>query len=124
MISWNDISLFAFQNIERINALDWLDDTEKVLHTTCEAFGISEDDLDNMPVKKANKKIAQLVELMKTPPVGEAKKRMGPYDIIYDPGEIKLGQFIELRYFSQDHIQKGHLVMASLAKPAGKPFVS
>lgn len=124
MITWKDISLFTFQRIESINNSAWLSDVDKALYSTCEVFGLTEEQLNNMSPIRANKKISQLLTLMKSDPAGMAKKTIGRYDIIYDPAEVTLGQFIELRHFLQDSIQMGHFAMASLSKESGQQYVT
>ena len=47
---------------------------------------------------------------------------MDSYVINYDPSSITLGQFIELRFFLQDHVGFGHYVLASLSRHRGRKY--
>lgn len=123
MIRWQDISLYRFQYIDQTNAMTTIDDVEKVLLITCELFGLTSEELDMMPVKKVNRRIRAVMKLMNSSPVGVARKKIGPYTIEYDPSRLTLGQFVELRYFLQDHIHMGHYILASLSR-RGKKYES
>lgn len=114
-MTWKDIPLYRFQFMDSINNDPGLDALDKVLHITCAVYGLSEEELDNMPVKKANKRIREAIELSKTQPAGRIKDRIGSYYINYDPSSMTLGQFVELRHFLQEPVHMGHLVLASIA---------
>lgn len=122
MITWHDISLFRFQYIDQTNAMTGIDEIEKVLLITCEIFGLSADQLNSMPIKKVNRRLKGVMKLMSSSPGGKAKKRIGPYIINYEPAEMTLGQFIELRFFLQDHVNRGHYALASISRQRGKHY--
>lgn len=124
MITWNDISLYSFQQIEWINGRRDIDDMEKVFLTTCEIFGLTEHELNYMVPKKAAKKIKQTVLLAESKPTGTAQKFIGPYEINYDPAVLTLGQFVELRHFLQDATVMGHMALASISYFRCEPYIS
>jgi len=61
-MTWENISLFKFQQIEAINAKK-IPDIDKTLFTTCIVFDKTEYELDNMEPKKAERLINKVSEL-------------------------------------------------------------
>lgn len=115
-MDWKDISLFTFQRLDNINNDLSLDDLDKVCYCTCELFGLTEYELDNMAPKKVNKLMRRVMHLMKTYPDGKAKDRIGPFKIDYEPTGLTLGQFIEYRHFIQGGIYTAHFSLASISR--------
>jgi hypothetical protein len=124
MKSWKDISLFLFQRIDRINEDGDLDELDKVLYCTCELFGLTDYQLGEMPKKDAAKLIKKATVVLASKPEGKVRNRIGPYSMNYDPADMTLGQFVELRHFLQEPIHMGHFALASIASPAGQPYQS
>jgi len=124
MKTWKDISLYKFQQIEWINGRSDIDDLDKVCWITCEVFGLTEYELNEMKARIAAKKMRAVVRLMESRPEGEARKCIGPYEINYDPAAMTLGQFVELRHFLECPIAMGHLALASIASIRGEPYIS
>lgn len=124
MKTWKEISLFTFQQLEKISNDPHLDELDKVCFCTCEVFGLTEYQLDNMAPKKAAKKIRQVVKLMESKPEGKVRKRIGKYTLNYDPADLTLGQFVELRHFLQGQVHSAQYALASIARVVGTTYKS
>jgi len=124
MRSWKDISLFLFQRIDRINEDPSLDELDKVLYCTCEMFGLTDFQLGDMDRKKSSALIKRASDILSAKPEGKVRERIGPYRINYDPADMTLGQFVELRHFLQQPVHNGHLALASIAAYRDEPYKS
>lgn len=120
MKTWKDLSLFQFQQVERINARPDLDELDKVLHTVCIVFGITEHKLNHSTPKKAEALIAKVNTLFSQPFQPKAEKKVGRFVINYDLTSITFGQFIEISFFMHQHIQNAHYILASVASMPGR----
>lgn len=115
MNAWNKISLFKFQQIDKINATPGMSDMDKLLFSTCVIFDMTEYQLDNAGIRKASKLTKKVEKIFSTPFNTRPRKRIGRYFINHDISKITFGQFIELSFFlSQAPIANAHYVMASL----------
>lgn len=117
-MTWKDISLFKFQQIDLINARVDLADIDKLLFSTCVAFGLTEHELDNMDARRALKMTAQLEKVFSTDMTANAHGRIGRYRLYYDVSKMTFGQFIDLSFFltQKPPIQYAHFALATVAK--------
>lgn len=115
MNHWNKISLAKFQQIEAVKARRDIDEVDKVLFTTCIIFNLTEHQLNNAGVKKANKLISKVSKIFETEFKPEAKKRIGKYFINYDPSAMTFGQYVELSFFLNSPVQNAHYILASIS---------
>lgn len=112
---WNKISLFKFQQIEEINSRD-ISEVDKTLFATCVVFNLTEFQLDQLPLRKAQKLINKVTKIFITRPDMKPREKVGKYTIITDPSKLTFGQYIELAFFLQDNwLRNAHFVLASLA---------
>jgi hypothetical protein len=124
MKKWKDISLYTFQQIERVNADDTIIDEDKALFSVCEVFGITEYELSNVPQKKAMAMLSDVEALFKSAPVGKPVNRSGKFVLNYDASGITFGQYIELSFFLQQEIHGAHLALASIARRRFHKYVT
>ncbi len=114
MSNWNKITLYKFQKIEQINKQN-IPDLDKVLWSVCFAFGYTESQLDELPIKKVDKLAAKMTAIFNSELKPNPVKRIGKYFINYDVSLFTLGQYIELAFFLQKPIQHAHYVLASVS---------
>lgn len=115
MNAWHKISLFKFQQIQKISATPGMSDMDKLLFSTCVIFDMTEYQLDNSGIRKARKLTKKAEKIFSAAFDTRPRKRIGRYFINYDISKITFGQFIELSFFiSQAPIANAHYVMASL----------
>lgn len=115
MMNWNNITLFKFQQIDEINARE-VSDLDKILFTTCVVFNLTEYQLDNKPLKEANKLIEKVKNIFENEINAKPKKKIGKFKMDYDPSKLTFGQYIELSFFLQARpIQNAHYILSSLA---------
>ena len=114
MSKWNKISLFVFQQIDKINART-IPELDKTLFSICAVFKLTEYQLDNAGIKKANKLGLKLADIFKEPFTPKKYKRIGRYFINYDISKMTLGQYVELSYFLSNQLQNAHYIMASVS---------
>ena len=96
--NWKDISLFKFQEAERINAKD-IEALDKLLFTTCIVFDYTEFELDNMPPAKVLRLTKKDERVFGSEMKMQVRKRFGKYIVEYDPAKLTLGQYVELCFF-------------------------
>lgn len=120
MSTWNKITLFKFQQIDAINNKE-LPELDKLLFSTCVVYNLTEYQLDNMgaiPAMKLTNKVAAIFSKPFTP---EPVKRIGKYQLNYDPSSMRFGQYMELsHYLSSNPIGNAHNVMASISNVVTK----
>ncbi len=118
--NWSLVSLFKFQQIDAINANTSLDDTDRTLFSTCVVFDLTEYQLDNMPLKKANKLIRRITKIFTTEFKTVPQKKIGKWLLNYDISKMTFGQYIEISfYLSIKPIAHAHKIMASIAHEYG-----
>ncbi len=115
---WDKITLYKFQRIDAINQRD-IPEVDKTLFSVCEVFGLTEFQLDNMPVKKAAKLISKTEKIFLSPFNPKPVNWFGAYKVEYNPANITFGQYVELSYFLQSvkkdaPIRNGHYILASI----------
>lgn len=116
-MNWKNITLFQFQEADRINANPKIDELDKILFTTCAIFGLTEYQLDKMCPKKASVLINKTTQLFALPFEEKAYNRIGKYAIQYDVSKMNFGQYIELAYFLQSNpIRTAHFIIASISR--------
>jgi hypothetical protein len=113
MLNWNKISLYKFHRMDEINKRE-ISDIDKTLFTTCVVFDKTEFELDNLPVKKALRYVSKVEKIVSSELKVKELKKIGKYQIEYDPSKLTFGQFIELVFFLQHPTQNIHYAMASI----------
>lgn len=115
-MTWKNISLGKYQQIESINEQD-MPDIDKVLYSACVVFDKTEHEIDNERPKKVLRMMTKMQRLFETPFNPVTNKTIGEYIINYDMTKITLGQYIELNYFISDGAAKNaHYILATMAK--------
>ena len=112
-MSWNKITLFKFQQADRINSSD-KSEVDKLLFTTCIVFDKTEYQLDNMPVKKVNKLVTKVSEIFQSEFNPQPCKRIGKFKMNYHPSTLTFGQYIEISFFIEGRIGTAHYAIASI----------
>lgn len=116
-MSWNKISLFKFQQIDKINSDKNVSELDRVLFSTCVIYGMTEFELDNCNLKKATRLIKSATNTFTSPFAPIPKKKVGRFIIEYDITGMTLGQFIELAFFlSMSPVQSAHYILASVSR--------
>jgi hypothetical protein len=114
-MTWEDITLGMFQQIDKINAQP-LSDIDKALYSACVVFGKTEYELDNEKPKKVLKMMAIMQKIYESPFNPKADNRIGEYIINYDVSRITLGQYIEISFFiDRGANDNAHYILASMA---------
>lgn len=111
---WDKITLHQFQQIEGINSRADLGEMDKLLFTTCIVFGLTEFELDNMKVRKATKLIEKVSSVFASEFKQTVCKKLGGYEIEYDPSRLNFGQYIDLAFFLQNPLPNAHRALASI----------
>lgn len=116
MNNWDKITLFKFQQVDEINNRKGISDIDRLLFTTCVVFNLTEYQLDNTPLKQAQKLIDKVSEIFSSEFNPPPQKKIGKYKMNYDPAKLTFGQYIDLSFFLQSKpIQTAHYVLASMA---------
>lgn len=115
MSGWNKISLFKFQEIERINSLEGLSDLDKILFSVCAVYDLTETQLDKKGARKASHMASVVQKIFEEKFDPQPQKRIGIYQISYDPSSMSFGQYVELHYFLQQPMPNAHYVLASIS---------
>jgi hypothetical protein len=114
-MTWKNITLGKFQQIDKINAQP-LADIDKALYSACILFDMTEYEMDNEKPTKVVKMMAQMQRIYETPFVPRTTSRIGEYAINYDVSRITLGQYIELSFFiSRGPVDNAHYILATMA---------
>lgn len=117
MKGWKDISLYQYQQIERINARKDLDELGKTLLAVCVLFDMTEYELDKKGAKVADKLGRQVAKIFNAS-LGEPEpcKNIGNYLINYDPDDLRTRQYVELMFFMQgEPMLSAHYILASIS---------
>jgi len=115
-MKWKDVSVFKFQELEKIGARTDIDLFEKSLLSVCIAFGLTPEELNNKGIKRVNTLIAKLEKVFVKPFDPQAPKRIGRYFLNYDPAKMTFGQYVELAYFLQYPMKNAHYVLATISR--------
>jgi hypothetical protein len=119
MRKWSDISLFKFQEVQRINARE-IPEIDKVLFSVCAVFDFTEYQLDKMPWPRVQKMMARLTKIFQNELKPAARKRIGRYVIEYNFDRMTFGQYIELAFFfkltEKDPVLSAHYCLASVSR--------
>lgn len=116
MSAWDKISLYKFQQIDKINATEGMSDVDKALFSTCVVFDMTEYQLDNAGVSKAVKLTKKVDKIFGAPADSRPRRRIGWWFITYDVSSMSFGQFIELSFFlHQNPVQHAHFILASIS---------
>ena len=116
MSKWGKISLYKFQRIDQIQQDKTYDDFEKVLFTACEAFDMTEHEMENAGVKVADRLVRKVKQIFDTEFTPVVPPRIGRYRMLYDISAYTFGQYIEMMFFFQQHIRHAHLVLATASR--------
>jgi len=114
-MTWENISLGKFQQIEKINKQE-LPDIDKALYCACIVFDKTEFELDNEKPGKVLKMMNTMQSIFAAPFNSKAGSRIGKYAISYDVSAITFGQYIELSFFiDRGPVDNAHYILATMA---------
>lgn len=117
-MTWNNITLGKYQQIDLINSQDHTD-IDKVLFSACVIFDMTEYEMDNADPEQAVKMMAKMQSIFETPFNPKALTKIGKYIINYDVSKMTFGQYIELAFFLSDRTkvtQYAHYIMATISR--------
>lgn len=115
MKTWDDITLFKFQQIEAYNGDANLSELDKILFSVCSVFNLTEYQLDQAGAIVAGKLAKQVQRIFEKEFQPHPYKRIGKYLISYDPSALSFGQYVELMFFLQAPMKNAHYVLASIS---------
>lgn len=114
-MTWKDITLGMYQQIEAINA-QGLPEIDKALYSACIVFDKTEHQIDNEKPIVVLKMMNKMQSLFETPFNPKAEKRIGKYMVNYDVSRITFGQYIELSFFiSNGPLRNVHYILATMS---------
>lgn len=122
MDNWNKISLYRFQQIDAINAKPGMSDIDKALFSACIIFNLTESQMNEIGAKKAMRLLNRTERIFSRPLKPGASTRIGKYLLNYDLPTLSFGQFIDLSFFLQSHIQNAHYALASISRTLFKKY--
>lgn len=117
-MTWNNITLGKYQQIDKINGEEQ-PDIDKVLFITCVIFDMTEYEMDNTEPAKAVKMMAKMQSIFETPFSPKSLTKIGRYVINYDVSKMTFGQYVELAFFLADKTkitQYAHYIMATISR--------
>lgn len=114
---WDKITLYKFQQIEKINERA-IDDLDKLLFTTCIVFDMTEYELDNTPKRKAERLIEKVGKIFSSELKAAPQKKVGKYILNYDMNTMTWGQWNELAAWLPQPILNADKIMATMASKA------
>lgn len=115
-MTWKNISLFKYQQIEQINSNKNYDDLEKVLLTAVVLFNLTEQYIIDMGAAFAARLIRRVNKIFAIPFKSDLSQRIGKYNIGYNVPDFTFGQYVELAFFFQRPGQHAHYILASCAR--------
>lgn len=114
-MTWKDITLGKYQQIEAINS-QALTDIDKALYSACVVFDKTEYQLDNEKPAVVLKMMNKMQRLFETPFNAKPEKRIGKYVVNYDVSRITFGQYIELSFFiGNGALHNIHYILATMS---------
>jgi hypothetical protein len=116
-MTWSNVSLYKYQQIEEINSRD-LPDMDRVLFSVCEVFNRTENQLNNTDPGKVLLMTTRMQRIFETPFSAKSLTKIGRYVINYDVSKMTFGQYIELAFFLSDKtkvIARAHFIMATIS---------
>lgn len=114
-MTWKDITLGKYQQIEAINARD-LSDIDKALYSACVVFDKTEYQIDNEQPERVLKMMNQMQSLFEMPFNPKAENSIGKYVVNYDVSRITFGQYIELSFFiGNGPLHNVHYILATMS---------
>lgn len=121
-MSWKKISLFKYQEVERINAVEVYDALDKVLLTACVVFEMTEGYVIDMGAKFAAKLIVRVKRVFGNSFKARMPARIGRYRILYNVSAFTFGQYIELAFFFKQPHLNAHYILASCSRSRFRPY--
>lgn len=120
-LSWPDITVQQFIDIYRLSLTPPIDEMERVERIICILYNMSEQEVEDLPMKEFSAIAKQVAFVMsgKIPgkPVKQIKVGRQRYDIIYDPTKLRHRQYVELIHFGDKPVEQMHMIMASVVNP-------
>lgn len=123
MRSWNDITLYQYQQLEVINRRTDLEQVDKSLFAICALYDMSEHQLDKLNIRKVGKLSERIDKVINSEFKPTACNRFGEYSINYDPSSMRFGQYVELASFFRHPeavIANAHSILASISHRVGE----
>lgn len=117
-MTWDNITLGKYQQIDKINSQEQ-SDIDKVLFSACALFDMTEYEMDNTDPKRVVKMMAKMQSIFETPFSPNALTKIGRYVLSYDVSKMTFGQYIELAFFLADKTkatQYAHYIMATISR--------
>jgi hypothetical protein len=126
MSAWDKITLFKFQQVNAINDRKDMSDMDKLLFSMCAIFNLTEYQMDNGGVKRANRLAKKVKKIFSTPFVPGPAKRIGRYLLNYDIDTMTFGQYIEISHYlsAPNPIQAIQFVLASIGRKRFDKYLS
>lgn len=120
-LSWGNITVQQFQDIHRLSLTPDIDEFDRVERAICILFDMTEQQVDDLPVKEFNALARQcafaLTDNVPGKPVKSFRIGKKKYAITYDPTKLRHRQYVEILTFGNKPIENMHYVMASLVQP-------
>jgi hypothetical protein len=118
--SFKDITLWQFQQSEKIMQNNELDDIEKTAFVACLVFEKTTEEVDAMGRKEALKMFSKVEKIFKTEVQYKSWSRIGKLFLNYNMDKISFGQYIELSFFlaSPNPIHMAQYILASASNKA------
>lgn len=114
-MTWKDITLGKYQQIEAINA-QAMSDIDKALYSACVVFDKTEYEIDNEQPAVVLKMMNKMQALFETPFNPKAENKIGKYMVNYDVSRITFGQYIELSFFiGNGPLRNIHYILATMS---------
>lgn len=124
-MTWKDISVFQYQQIFEINAME-LDDLDKTIKMAAIVTNQTEQHIRSLSVVDFNKIVQELdflnqkIEFKKVDVIKVNGKR---YKCNYDVKGMSTGRYIETKFFLPDFEANIHKIAASMVIPMKKTFL-
>jgi hypothetical protein len=123
MVKWTDISLYQFQEIQRLEDDQNLSDIDKALFSCCIVYKKTPHQLDNTNPRTVAGMLTNMKAVFGDQVKVEVPKKLAGHQVQYDIGEITFGQYVELEFYLtgiKQPILASHKAIASLCKRGTK----
>jgi len=122
-MTWNDVSVYQFQQIQSISNEDGFDASCKLVGIL---FNLTDRQVDMLPIKEFNRLLEQ-TKFLETPMVSKTPKYIkvkgNIYRFVPDIREIRIGgtgRYITAKHFQKDVIANIHRLVATMIIPQKK----
>lgn len=125
-LTWQDITVQQFIDLQRLAKNKTCDDFEKVEKSICIICDMTEKQVEELTLQEFNQYAKACADVMNEKmPAGVKPKKVikagrNSYEVEYNPKNLMHRQYVEIQYFSKDIFENIHLIMASIVKPIGR----